>query len=127
MRTSPAPATHLTIEVEDAGHKSVLRSMITTLTGQHGTQLSRFVARTTESNEPGAVVATSPSFPVVPLALMEGPLPMMEGQDAAPDGGWPDEARSALEELDAMLVADGWQCTATGTRWWERHYTREGG
>jgi hypothetical protein len=122
MLPSPASATSLTIEVEveDAGHTSVLRSVLTTLSGQHGTQLAQFVARTTDTSEPPAVVATSSTFPVSPLALMEG-------QDAAPDGGWPDEARAALEELDTALVGEGWQCTATGTRWWNRRYTREAG
>jgi hypothetical protein len=120
MRISPAPTTDLTIEVEDAGHTSMLRSMLTTLTGQSGTQQFRFVARTTDTSEPPAVVTTSWTFPVSPLALMDG-------QDAAPDGGWPDEARAALEELDATLVADGWQCTATGPRWWQRRYTRRAG
>ena len=114
------PVTQLAIEVEDAGHKSLLGSVVTTLSGQHGTQASRFVARTTASGEPSTVIATSSSFPVVPLALMDG-------QDAAPDGGWPEEASAALDELDATLVADGWQCTATGPRWWERRYARRVG
>ena len=119
MRISPAPTTDLTIGVEDAGHTSMLRSMFTMIAG-HGTQFSRFVARTADTSEPAAVVMSSWTFPVSPLALMDG-------QDAAPEGGWPDEARAALEELDAMLVADGWQCTATGPRWWDRRYTREAG
>ncbi len=127
MRTSPAPTTSVTIAVEDAGHTSMLRSMLTTLTSQHGTQQSRFVARTTDISEAPSVVATSSPFPVVPLGLMEGPFAMMEGQDAAPDGGWPDEARAALEELDAMLFADGWECIATGPRWWDRRYARAAG
>ena len=117
MHPSPAPTLGLTIEVEDAGHTSVLRSVLTTLSG---TQASRFVARTTQTSEAPEVVATSAAFPVLPLALMDG-------QDAAPDGGWPDEARAALDELDTTLVAEGWQCTATGPRWWQRRYTRTEG
>jgi hypothetical protein len=117
VRPFAAPVTHLVIEVEDAGHRSLLGSVVTTLSGQHGTQASRFAARTAATGEPSTVVATSSSFPVVPLALMDG-------QDAAPDGGWPDEAAAALEELEATLVADGWRCTATGPRWWDRCYTR---
>lgn len=120
MCPSATPVTELVVEVEDAGHRSLLGSIVTTLSGQHGTQASRFVARTAAADGPPRVVATSPSFPVVPLALMEG-------QDAAPDGGWPDEASAALEELDATLVADGWQCTATGPRWWDRRYKRRAG
>jgi hypothetical protein len=98
----------------------MLRSMLTSLSGQHGTQFSRFVARTTDTSQPPAVVTTSGAFPVSPLVLMDG-------QESAPDGGWPDEARAALEEFDAMLVVDGWQCTATGPRWWQRRYTRAAG
>jgi hypothetical protein len=112
-----ADTTHLTVEVEDAGHTSLLGSLVTTLSGQQGTQVSRFVARTTDTREPATVVAISATFPVGPLALIDG-------QGAAPDGGWPDEARSALEELDAQLLADGWHSTATGPRWWDRSYAR---
>lgn len=117
MHPFATPVAQLAIEVEDAGHRSLLGSVVTTLSGQHGTQASRFVARAAASGEPSTVIATSSSFPVVPLALMDG-------LDAAPDGGWPDEASAALDELDATLVADGWKCTATGPRWWERRYTR---
>lgn len=120
MRPSATPVSQLVVDVEDAGHRSLLGSVVTTLSGQHGTQASRFVARTVVSGEPPRVIATSSTFPVVPLALMDG-------QRAAPDGGWPDEASAALDELDATLVADGWQCTATGPRWWDRRYTRRGG
>ncbi len=117
MCPSPATVHHLTIEVEDVGHTSLLGSVLTTLSGQYGTQASRFVARSTDDGA-SVVVATSGSFPVVPLALMEG-------EDAAPDGGWPDEARAALDELDATLVADGWHRTDAGHRWWNRRYARE--
>jgi hypothetical protein len=120
MCPSATPVTELVIEVEDAGHKSLLGSMVTTLSGQHGTQVSRFIAQMVGTDEPLRVVAASSTFPVVPLALMGG-------QEAAPDGGWQDEAAAALEELDATLVADGWQCTATGPRWWDRRYTRGAG
>lgn len=107
MHPSPAPTANLTIEVEDAGHSSVLHSVLTTLSGQSGTQASRFVGRATQASEEAAVVATSSTFPVSPLALVDGP-------EDAPDGGWPDEARVALDELDTTLVAQGWECTATG-------------
>lgn len=117
MCPSPTTLRHLTIEVEDAGHTSLLGSVLTTLSGQYGTQASRFVARSTDEGE-ASVVATSGSFPVAPLALVEG-------GDAAPEGGWPDEARDALDELEATLVADGWHRTDTGPRWWDRRYARE--
>lgn len=120
MCPSATPVTHLVIEVEDAGHGSLLGSVVTTLSGQHGTQASRFAAKAAATGERTTVVAVSSSFPVSPLALMDG-------QDAAPDGGWPDEASAALEELDATLVAGGWQCTSTGPRWWDRRYTRGAG
>jgi hypothetical protein len=117
MHPTRPPATHLVIEVEDAGHRSLLGSVLTTLSGQSGTQASRFVARTPATAGTPEVVATSSTFPVAPLALVDG-------QDAAADGGWPDEARDALEELDTTLVTDGWQRTSTGPRWWDRRYSR---
>lgn len=60
----------LEIHAEDCGHRSMLRSILTTLTGQHGTQRYQFVARirSADPRRPDATI-TSATFPVLPLQL----------------------------------------------------------
>lgn len=107
----------LEIDVEDAGHTSMLRSIATTMTGQHGTQSYRFVGRA-RSGDPrwGAFTVTSGTFPVLPLQL---PI-----DSIGPDDAYGDEMRARLDELDRTLVDQGWRPTGQGERWWSKIYTR---
>lgn len=107
----------LEIEVEDAGHTSMLRSIATTMTGQHGAQSYRFVGRA-RSGDPrwGEFTVTSDTFPVLPLQL---PI-----ERIGPDDAYVDEMRARLDELDRTLVDQGWRPTGQGERWWSKIYTR---
>lgn len=107
----------LEIDVENAGHTSMLRSIATTMTGQHGTQSYRFVARA-RSGDPrwGAFTVASGTFPVLPLQL---PI-----ERIGPDDAYGDEMRARLEELDRALVEQGWRPAGQGERWWSTRYTR---
>jgi hypothetical protein len=105
------------VVLEDDGNRSLLRSIVTTLTGQAGTQSYRFVARALgiDLDAPGGTVA-SDTFPVLPLSLVEGHV--------APEEGWPEEVRAALAGLDEDLVSRGWQRRGRGEHWWSYRYTR---
>lgn len=107
----------LEIDVEDYGHTSMLRSVATTLTGQHGTQSYRFVARG-RGADPRWPELTIPSgtFPVQPLQL---PI-----ENVGPNDAWGDEMRARLAELDQTLRAEGWQPAGRGEHWWSKRYTR---
>jgi len=107
----------LEIDVEDAGHTSMLRSIATTMTGQHGTQSYRFVARA-RSGDPrwGTFRLVSGTFPVLPLQL---PV-----HSIGPDDAYGDEMRARLDELERTLVEQGWRPAGQGEHWWSKIYTR---
>lgn len=107
----------LEIDVEDAGHTSMLRSIATTMTGQHGAQSYRFVARA-HSGDPqwSDFTVTSGTFPVLPLQL---PIDRV-----GPDEAYGDEMRARLDELERELVAQGWRPAGQGEHWWSKRYTR---
>lgn len=107
----------LEIEMEDAGHTSMLRSIATTLTGQHGTQSYRFVGRA-RSGDPrwGEFTVTSGTFPVLPMQL---PV-----ERIGPDEAYGDEMRARLGELERTLVDQGWRLAGQGEHWWSKIYGR---
>jgi hypothetical protein len=107
----------LEIQAEDCGHTSMLRSITTTLTGQHGTQRYQFVARirSADPRSPESTV-TSGTFPVLPLQL---PL-----DDIDPHSAFAEEMRARLAELEQRLLDEGWRPGGTGDHWWSKRYTR---
>lgn len=107
----------LEIVMEDAGHTSMLRSIATTLTGQHGTQSYRFVGRA-RSGDPwwGDFAIVSGTFPVLAIQL-----PM---ERIRPDEAFGDEMRAQLGELEHSLVEQGWRLAGQGEHWWSKIYTR---
>lgn len=107
----------LEIDIEDAGHTSMLRSIATTLTGQQGVQTFRFVGRA-RSSDPryGDYTVPSGTFPVLPLELPVARL--------RPDGAYGDEMRARLAELEQLLVDHGWRLDGRGEHWWSKIYRR---
>lgn len=109
-----AEPTTLEIEVEDRGHSSVLRSILTTLSGQGGIQEYRFVARTVDDD--GAMVATSSPFSVHPLQL---PLDGLR-----PGDGGAEEVFARFHELEDTLERAGWHRDGGGQHWWSHRFRR---
>ncbi|HSJ43415.1 MAG TPA: hypothetical protein VK923_01880 [Euzebyales bacterium] len=107
----------LEIHAEDYGHTSMLRSIVTTLTGQHGTQRYRFVARIHHADPrwPDSTVASA-TFPALALQLPP--------DDIDPRNAFAEEMRTCLAELDTRLLDDGWQAAGMGEHWWSKRYTR---
>jgi hypothetical protein len=108
----------LEIELEDAGHTSMLASIVTTLTGgQQGTQVGRFVGRA-HSGDPRFGDFTVPS----------GTFPVQPGQRSLDrlrrDGPWADEVTGQLEQLELTLTEHGWRPAGRGAHWWSKRYTR---
>lgn len=109
-----APTETLQIELEDHGHNSVARSIVTTLTGQSGVQSYWFVAR--RRGDATDAYITSPTFPMLPLQIAPGrPIP---------EAGWPDEVHDAFNALKDALAARGWRAVDTGKQWWSTIYSR---
>jgi len=107
----------LEIDVEDAGHTSMLRSIATTLTGQYGAQSYRFVGRARSGDPRWAdFTVASGTFPVLPLQL---PIDRI-----GPDDAYGDEMRARLDELEQTLVEHGRRPAGHGKRWWSKTYTR---
>ena len=115
LRTT-LPVDRLTIALEDVGHTSLLKSMVTTLTGSFGAQEYRFVGHAT-SEDPRWLTYTvsSASFPVLPGQSLD---------DLRPRDAWADEVRGAFRELEQALAEQGWRLESTGDHWWTRTYTR---
>ncbi len=108
---------HVEVDLEDYGGTSVLRRLATTLTGQYGTQLYRFVARRPGAQDPSADrVAVSGTFPASPLLVVQ--------DDVHPRDAWSQEARDRLAELEHELTATGWRLQDRGPHWWSRTYVR---
>ena len=110
----------LEIHVEDHGHTSILRSIVTTLTGQFGTQRCRFVARV-HSADPRVAPSeiASGTFPVLPAQL---PL-----DDIDLDSAFAGHMLEQLSELERVLVEQGWRPAGVGDHWWSKRYTRPAG
>lgn len=106
----------LEVALEDAGSASLLQSLATTLTSQHGVRTHRFVARPVDDPD-ASPVETSPTFPVQTLGMIRG--------HEAPEGGWPQEVQRALAALDARLTDRGWHSVGVGDDWWARRYARD--
>ena len=115
LRTT-LPVDRLTIELEDVGHTSRLRSIITTLTGPFGTQAYEFVGRA-RSDDPRwlSYTVSSAAFPVAPGANLDH----LGSRDA-----WADEISQAFRELEETLAEEGWRLVETGDHWWAQTYTR---
>lgn len=107
----------LEIELEDVGHTSMLASIVTTLTGQLGTQVYRFVgrARSGDPRWPDFVVPSG-TFPVQPG---QPPLDRLSRDDP-----WGDQILGQFEQLELTLAEHGWRPAGHGQHWWSKHYAR---
>jgi len=109
-----APTETLQIELENRGHTSMVRSIMTTLTGQSGVQSYGFVAR--RRGDDTDAYMTSPTFPMLPLQIAPGrPIP---------EAGWSEEVHDAFNALKDALAARGWRYVDTGEYWWSAVYSR---
>ena len=107
----------LEVEVEDLGNSSMLRSIVTTLTGQHGTQRHRFVGRARSADPRWAsVTVASATFPVLAL---QPPLDAV-----GPDDAFAGERQARLDELYRTPRGQGWRRAGHGAHWWSRRYVR---
>ncbi len=107
----------LEIELEDVGHTSMLASIVTTLTGQLGTQVYRFVgrARSGDPRWPDFIVPSG-TFPVQPG---QPPLDRLSRDDP-----WGDQILGQFEQLELTLAEHGWRPAGHGPHWWSKRYTR---
>ncbi len=105
------------VALEDYGGTSLLRRIGTTLTGQYGTQLYRFVARPQGDEAASSTpVAVSGTFPASPLDVTQ--------DDVHPRNAWSEEAAGRLAEMEAELEAAGWRVAEHGAHWWSRLFER---
>lgn len=116
----PAPEA-LQIHLEELGEHSWVKALFNTLTGTFGSAQYRFVAR-----PPGKDHQASDHREV------GATFPVMRWQDLndlhGPQSAWVEDARKRLQELDAELVAEGWQRQpVTGRHWWSLSYLRPQG
>lgn len=112
------PVDTLSVELEDHGQSTTMRSIMTTLTGQYGTQAYRFVGRA-RSEDPRWLryTVTSDTFPLLPLQV--GDLDHLGPRDA-----FAEEVMGAFRRFEDALGEQGWRLEETGEHWWSRTYTR---
>jgi hypothetical protein len=107
----------LEIELQDVGHTTVLRSIVTTLTGTLGTQVHRFVGRASSGD---------PRWP--DFTVSSGTFPMQPGQPSLdrlhPDDPWADAVSGQFRQLELTLAEHGWRPAGRGAHWWSKRYTR---
>jgi hypothetical protein len=107
----------LEIDLEDVGHTTMLRSIVTTLTGTLGTQVHRFVGRASSGDPRWADFTVS-----------SGTFPMQPGQPPLdrlhPDDPWADAISGQFKQLELTLAEHGWRPAGRGAHWWSKRYTR---
>lgn len=107
----------LEIHLEELGQHSWVKALFNTVGGSYGSAQYRFVARAPgEGHVDGDHAAVGATFPMMRSSDLN---------DLADPNAWLDTARACLQELDAELVADGWQRQPIGgTHWWSLSYHR---
>lgn len=107
------------IHLEELGEHSWLKALLNTLTGSFGSAQYRFVARPADAPDDGHHVALGATFPLLRFADLDEVDPTSRDP-------WLPIARQRLEEIDADLVAQGWQrVTGETEHWWSRRYARD--
>jgi hypothetical protein len=105
------------VHLEELGQHSWVKALFNTLIGSNGSALYRFVARgRDDGHSKGDHAAVGATFPMMRWSDLD---------DLTEPNAWLDTARERLQELDAQLLADGWQ-RRPGNRkhWWSMSYQR---
>jgi hypothetical protein len=106
----------LEIHLEELGQHSWWKALLNTVSGNYGSALYRFVARTPGADDPAKPHVVGVTFPV---------LRFQDLDNLTEPNAWIETARARLRELDHQLAGDGWQRSGeTGRHWWSLTYTR---
>jgi hypothetical protein len=106
----------LEIHVEEIGARSLLRSLLSTLSGSYGSAYFWFV---------GDARSADPRWPTYRVHGESFPVLRAQPFDALEVGGpFAAEARQALNAFRERLVARGWRSAGRGDHWYSYRYVR---